>query len=79
MTEREIKRAGRQKKWRTKNNKKTSQRKAEKRSGSLQFSKGQMRQPTVAEDPLWNSGVAKMMCEPVISRHAQSLKLWHLA
>lgn len=59
--------------------KKTSQRKAEKRSGSLQFSKGQKRQPTVAEDPLRNSGAAKMMCEPVISRHAQSLKLWHLA
>ena len=37
------------------------------------------RQTTGAENPLGSSGVAKMMCEPVISRHAQSLKLWHLA
>lgn len=41
--------------------------------------KGQKRQTTGAENPLGNTGVAEMMCEPVISRHAQSLKLWHLA
>lgn len=37
------------------------------------------RRTTGAENPLGSSGVAKMMCEPVISRHAQSLKLWQLA
>jgi len=34
---------------------------------------------TGAENPLGDSGVAKMMCGPVISRHVQSLQPRHLA
>lgn len=47
--------------------------------GVKQDKRGRKRRTTGAENPLGNSGVAKMMCEPVISRHAQSLKLWLLA